>query len=450
MALQSPGGVKGKAADALVTLVQSCYPTATVLFTSVVGSAATTGVGNVSLSGTFDELQNKLHTRKAERQGLAIDTPGFQRMLARRDIAPARSAGNAASSWWALLYAADAANSPFHGVPTRPSQSASLSPIERPILCCPDAVVYIGGVEAQDVTQVVAPTLVEAVPVVETPLSTVGAASATHVAERQAPNYCRRKVDWTAIWAVKRCALRGADLLELSLPVPSNLCRGGADVRERMLVSVANPDVTLADLQRQPHTGRRGPLRTSFGFSLPCVRAALPAAVIHAVRVLRRWQQHVMNSSPSASAFWVSSCGHLLETAVGDLASPLTQRAEECGRQRRTLEMPEMEARHLSAIVRPDIGRASAVALPPGEATRLLTFLIASTVLQLASTSPLEVWNGRNYFLPVERFDDTVDAEVWRRVMRDDFETCLTFPVFSSLYRASYRDEQSPTNYPPP
>ncbi|KAG5475300.1 hypothetical protein LSCM1_03413 [Leishmania martiniquensis] len=450
MVLQRQCGVSGKAADALVTLVQSCYPTAGVLFTSVAHSATTTSVGNIHLPGTFDALLTVLHIREAQRQGRRVDTLGCQRVLARRNIVPAGPAGNAAWSWWALLYAADAVDSPFSGVCGQPSPSSRVPCVGRPILCCPDAIVYIGGVETLDVMRAVVPKLVEAVPAVETPRSTVGAASATHAAERPAPKYCRRKVDWTAIWTEKRCAMRGVDLLELSLPVPSDLSGCGADARERLLVSIANPDVTLADLQRQPHSGRRGPFRTAFGFSLPCLRGALPASVIRAVRVLRRWQQHVVSCTPSASAFWVSSLGHLLEAAVGDPASPLTQRAEACRRQRRKLGLSEMEVHHLSAIVRPGTAHASTAELPPGAATKLLTFLLASTVLQLASTSPPETWNSRNYFLPAERLDDTMDAEVLRRTMSGESDIHLTFPVFSSLYPASQGDEHSPSSEPPP
>ncbi|CBZ28166.1 conserved hypothetical protein [Leishmania mexicana MHOM/GT/2001/U1103] len=444
MRLRRPCGVKGIAADALVNLVQSCYPSATVLFTSVANNVATSGSSDVRISSTFDAWQAKLHTRRALRQGLTVDAPGFQRILARRHILPARSVEAAASSWWALLYAVDATNSPPVALPRQPSQSLPPSHIAHPILCCPDAIVYIGGVEAQDVTQVVAPTLVEAVTRVEAPRSTVGAASATHRAERQAPSYCRRIVDWSTIWAEKRCALRGADLLELSLAVPGDLGHCHADARERMLVSIANPDVTLADLQRQPHAGRRGPLRTSFGFSLPCVQAALPAAVIRAVRVLRRWQQDVVHCIPSTSVFWVSSIGHLLETSVGDAASPLTQRAEACTRQGQELGMSEMQVRQLFAIAQPDRDQTNTQVPPPADATKLLTFLLTSTVLQRACTSPLEAWNGTNYFLPAERFDGATDAEVLHRAMRSGAGTHLTFSLFSSLYGASCGEDQSP------
>ncbi|CBZ35215.1 hypothetical protein, conserved [Leishmania donovani] len=444
MRLRNPCGVKGIAADALVDLVQGCYPSATVLFTSVASSAATADNSEVRISSSFDAWQAKLHTRRAWRQGLTVETPGFQRILARRHIVPATWAEAGASSWWALLYAADATNSPPVALPQQPSKSLPPSDIAHPILCCPDAIVYIGGVEVRDVTQVVAPMLVNAVTRVEAPRSTVGAASATHRAERQAPSYCRRSVDWPTIWADKRCAMRGADLLELSLAVPSGVDHRHADARERMLVSIANPDVTLADLQRQRHAERRGPLRTSFGFSLPCIQAALPAAVIRAVRVLRRWQQDVVHCIPSTSAFWVSSIGHLLETSVGDAASPLTQRAEACTRQEQELGMSETQVRHLFAIVQPDSDQTKIRVPPPGEATKLLTFLLTSTVLQLACTSPLEAWNGINYFLPAERFDGTTDAEVLLRTMRGGAGTHLTFPIFSTLYGASCGEEQGP------
>ncbi|CAG9576671.1 conserved hypothetical protein [Leishmania major strain Friedlin] len=450
MRLRSPCGVKGIAADALVDLVQSCYPSATVLFTSVANNVAAADNSELRISSSLDAWQAKLHTRRAWRQGLSVDTPGFQRILARRHIVPARSAEAAASSWWALLYAADATNRPRVALPRQPSQSLPPSHIAHPILCCPDAIVYIGGVEVRDVTQVVAPTLVDAVTRVEAPHSTVGAASATHRAERQAPSYCRRRVDWPTVWADKRCAMRGADLLELSLAVPSDLGHRHADVRERVLVSIANPDVTLADLQRQPHAGRRGPLRTSFGFSLPCVQAALPAAVIRAVRVLRRWQRDVAHCIPSTSAFWVSSIGHLLETSVGDAASPLTQWAEACTRQEQELGMSETQMRHLFAIVQPDSDQTSTRVPLPEDATKLLTFLLTSTVLQLACTSPLEAWNGTNYFLPAERFDGTTDAEVLLRTMRSVAGTHLTFPIFSSLYGSPCGAEQGPLSQSSP
>ncbi|CAJ1044046.1 hypothetical protein Q4I32_004992 [Leishmania shawi] len=447
MAQRSPCGVNGKAAAALVELVASCYPSATVLFTSAADNTATitTGSGDVSKNSAFDALLAKLHTRRAESQGLTVDTPGFQRILARRHIAPAGSARDGAPSWWSLLYAADATRSPPLAVPQRPSQPSPLPHITQPILCCPDAIVYIGGVEMRDVAQVVIPTLVGAVTRAEAPLSTVGVASSTHRAERQAPSYCRRRVDWAAIWADKQCALRGADVLELSLAVPSDLAGCDAVAPQRMLVSIANPDVTLADLHRQVHAARRGSLRTSFGFSLPCVQAALPKAAIRAVRVLRRWQQQIVKCMPSTSAFWVSSISHLLDAAVRDATSPLTQRADACGRQRRELEMSEVQVRHLSSIVQSDTNQTNSVGLPPGEATKLLTFVLTSTVLQLAATSPLDAWNGTNYFLPPELFDGSTDAEVLLRTMQGCTGPYLTFPLFSSLYRASCGDEQCPS-----
>ncbi|GET89717.1 hypothetical protein, conserved [Leishmania tarentolae] len=435
-------GVKGIAADALVNLVQRYYPYATVLFTSVANSLTTAHANDVHRSKSFDTLQAKLQTRTASKKGLTVHTPGFQRILARRHIAPAISSKSAASSWWAVLYATDGTHSTSVTFARQPSQSSPLSDNAQPILCCPDAIVYISGVELRDVTQVVAPTLVEAVTRIEAPHSTVGAASATHRAERQAPSYCRQRVDWPTIWADKRCAMRGADLLELSLDVPSDLGHCHSDARESMLVSIANPDVTLADLHRQPHASQRGPLRTSFGFSLPCVQAALPSAVVRAVRVLRRWQRDVVNCIPCSSAFWVSSIGHLLETTVGDEASPLTQQAKVCRRQGQKLGISERETSYLSAIVHPESDPENIPALPPGDATKLLAFLVSLTVLRLACTSSVEVWNATNYFLEAERLDSTTDADVLLCTMRRDARAHLTFPIFCNLYDAACDKEE--------
>ncbi|KAG5501419.1 hypothetical protein JKF63_03232 [Porcisia hertigi] len=447
MAVGNSHRLQGKAADALVTLVQNCYPSATVLFTPTANNGGTMGSGDATVSGTLDALQTRLYTQRAAEQGLTEQAPGLQRFLALRHVVgptpavDAAAAAAAATSWWAPFYAVDSAMSARLNPPGLSSLTSLVpSRLTYHRLCCPDAVVYIDGVEEQDVGHLVAPTLIEAVKARTTPCSTVSATAVTHRGERQAPSYCRRKVDWAAIWEHKRCAMRGTDLLELSFPVSSDLAAADADVRERMLVSVANPAVTLADLQRQRNPERRRPLRTSFGFSLPCVQAAVPVAVIRAVRVVRRWQQQVLKCTPSTSAFWVSSFAHLLKTDVVDAGSPLTQQAEVCSQQRAELGLTATQVRYLSAIVQHGIGRPNMSEFSLEEETELLTFLLTSTVLHLASTLSLEAWNRTNYFLPAETFDSTRDAEVVIQTMRyGGVAHTLTFPIFSGMYRVLQR-----------
>ncbi|KAK7201786.1 hypothetical protein NESM_000244800 [Novymonas esmeraldas] len=418
-------GVSSKGADALVSLTQSCYPFSAVLFTSTI---------TTSTPGSFDALHSKLHIRRATQHALTADAPGVDRLVARRQIALRTASSGGGRTWWAALYAADGT------APAAQGERDVLSPpttVDESIRCCPDAVLLIDGVEVVDVARVVAPTLVEAVTTIGATRSTVGAVSSTHRADRRPPSYCRRRVNWGDIWAAKRCALRGADLLELSLSVSD-----ADEVRERVLVAVANPGTTLADLHRQAYATRRGPLRSSFGFSFPCVRAALPASVIYAVRVLRLWQQRVDASELCTSVFWVSALGHLLDADMRDTASVLANHAHECVRRARDLGLTEEQASFLSALRERGSsgGPTTGAATLAGDAVQaLLTYLLTTAVLAQAREASLELWNGSNYFLPAEVFASTTDAAA---AVRHRPATPLSFSVFTELYRVSWCEEQ--------
>lgn len=421
MRLLRPRGVTAEGADALITLVRGRYPSATVLFP---------GALQRSSPDVFEALSGNLQARRAAQHGLTTDPTGAGRLLARHEVpCPPPAAAGTPSSWWWHLYEAESG--------AAASEAGTAHAASKPHACRPDAVVLIDGVEAKDVMDVVAPALLEEIPSASAPCSTVGdAKAAMRGARRREPRYTRQCVDWARVWDEKRCMLRGADLVELSLPVPGCSDHTGADARERMLVSVANPGITMTDLHRQKRADRRGPLRTAFGYSLPCLQAALPAAVVTAVRALRQWQQDALGSPPCTSAFWVSGLGHLLDA---DADSPLQACAEWCVREAAEAELSVDQAAYVAALLEPSSpARRGALCCPHEQQEALLAYVLClAAVQQLRARDALQAWNHTNFFLPGEHFGGTSDTEALERLLHTVVVEKPTFPGFCRLCDAA-------------
>ncbi|KPA80873.1 putative mitochondrial hypothetical protein [Leptomonas pyrrhocoris] len=402
----SPSPVES-AAEALVTLVQSCYPSASVVFPCGFGE----GRQSRGASGDLEVLQVRLQSKLAARGELPGEFGAAGRVLARRWWATAAPSTRLRPRWWEVV----ARLSP----PSNVHSSLFANNLNVPPLC-PDAVVYIDGVEVIDVANMVAPQLMEDIPNIVA-VDNVGSGTSTHGGERQEPTYCRRKVNWERYWQVKRCAMRGADLMELSLPISAPSAMGDRSFsRASLLVAVANPNVSLSTLHRQKNSSRRGPLRTAFGYSLPCLRNALPVAVVRSVRLLRAWQQRVLQSSagagggaaaPSTSAFWVSAVGHLLDTPLeSKLKHPVLQVIEdwlEASPEKTMLTAVHTEL--LRTLTQPDVSVEDLPLCGEQHEGDFLSSLLFSAMVQRALATPPSEWNSTNYFLPRERFDGTTD-----------------------------------------
>lgn len=430
------------AADSLITLVQSCYPFASVVFPLSSNHAVRQPC---SSSGDLEVLKSAL----AARRGLMNETADVSRLLARVSWDLSVATAPSSCRWWEVISHFSPPQRLYASLSACDENPLSTSSSSSSFACfpqfCPDAVVYIEGVEATDVAAAVAPRLIQNIPSVLA-VDSVGSGLSTHGGERQAPTYCRRKVDWESHWHNKRCALRGVDVMELSLPIStfSTNSRTRDAARVSLLVSVADPGVTLPILHRQKNSVRRGALRSTFGYSLPCLRSALPDAAVRCVRRLRAWQQRVNGAyPPCTSAFWVSAVGHLLGAAVArdDEFTQLVRGAVE-----KWLSVPVeetrltvAETRLLQTLLQLSSStltlKAVAAAAPAEEvpvsmdraASDLLAHLLFSVLVQKVLSAPYTEWNASNYFLPSERFDGTTDADSVTALSRCDGAAAASF-----------------------
>lgn len=414
-------------------MVQAAYPTAVVVFPQTCAVPL-----SPPASSAFEALLPHLAARSAARHAAAVHSVAASPPLLTRAAPPP------SPQWWTALYSRRPA-----------SGTGSLPP------WCPPAIVYIDGVEAADVAAQVAPTLIQHIPTLA-PLP--ADPSHHHRGERQPPSYVTRHPNWSENWLRRRCTLHGANLLELAVPLSSSASPrpagpsapsppglqwcDSASERHQTLVLVAPPSVSVSDLHRERNSARRLWRRSSFGYSLSYLKKVLPAPVVVAVQVLRRWQSAVPHrGGVSTSAFWVSVIGHVLSSTSEAIA--LSSCIAELQDRRFELKIPEEAKAKLQGLTAgwPKFTSDAAVAALADE--QLFAYLLFRGALRAVMHDATGVNGGQaeeilsNYFLPCETFKDSTDATLLatlRAATRED-PSVLSYDYFGKLYWQLRGDE---------
>ncbi|RNF05706.1 uncharacterized protein Tco025E_07740 [Trypanosoma conorhini] len=388
-------------AEALRLLVTAVFPSASIAFATAHSSQTPVG-GAMTEDALFARLHNRLrqfepapHVAKGhyDEQKLLLNgfpVPAHSAYLQARHGPASAPCSPALAEVWRRLYR----RWPPQLIAGRQLWRCDSEGDSSPGMPCwtPHAVVYVGGFEAPDLRQVVAPQVFAQVP----PFSrdtevdqTVGGETFDYQRQR-VPKFAARVVDSAFLLREKGCAIHDPDLLEIALPVtftcrrtPTRVTRS-ATRRVRTFISFAGAEPNLRALQLAVDPMQRRALRPAFGYSMAALKFALPPPLVGATRLLRAWNAS-WSSTPLSAAFWLSAVGHAVERRLpGDAA-----------------------LRHL-LLDATDCGLA--------EASKSLACLTAS----LVDSSPQECWS--NFFLPVEQFE----AE---RGVRELMDTVHLLPV---------------------
>ncbi|EKG03498.1 hypothetical protein TCSYLVIO_005458 [Trypanosoma cruzi] len=386
-------------AEALRLLVTAIFPSASIVFSIPKGSQMCAG-GAVVEGALFEKLHQKLlraepssdvaegycDLKRRPSEDLPVSPHGG--CLQARNGPLSTPCSPDVADVWRTLYL----KWPPQPVAGRPLWRYDSEESSLPGMPCwtPHAVAYIGGFEAPDLRQVVAPQLFAQVPPFssDTEVDRTFGGRTFDYRRQKVPKFASRVLDREFLLREKGCAIHEPELLEMALPVtfPSNssLKENSTETRRvRTFISFAGSEPNLRALQVAVDPMHRRGLRPAFGYSIAALKFALPPPLVNATRLLRQWNES-WSPTPLSTAFWLSAVGHAVE---------------------RRLPMDKTAAFTL---------HENACSL--AEASKSIAFLTAS----LVSSSPQECWN--NFFLPVERFE----AE---RGVRELMDTINLLPV---------------------